>query len=84
MRIGIPVKFSLQFSYTDTPGKLLGFANVGERYKGFTDSTTGLQRYFGDTEYNSIQSNTIKTDIVNIIKTEPNTVLLTKVTTDGN
>ena len=84
VKIGIPVRFSLQFSYTDTPGKLLGFPNVGERYKGFTDNTTGMQRYFGDTEYNSVQSNTIKTDIVNIIKTEPNTVLLTKVTTNGN
>ena len=69
VKIGIAVRFSLQFSYTDTPGKLLGFPNVGERYKGLIDNTVGKERYYGDTEYNAVQSNTVKTDIVNILST---------------
>ena len=71
VKIGIAVRFSLQFSYTDTPGKLLGFPNVGERYKGLIDNTSGKERYYGDTEYNAVQSNTVKADIVNILSSTP-------------
>lgn len=54
--IGTEVKFSLLFSYTDTPGNLLGFPNVGT-------ST-------GNTSYNSVQSNTTKTNEIDIIESQ--------------
>jgi len=74
VRIGTAVKFSFLFSYTDTPGELLGFANVGQQYKGFIPETpVGFPRYYGDTEYNAVQSNTTKVDIIDIDNSQAST-----------
>lgn len=69
--IGKDIKFSMLFSYSDTPGELLGFPNVGDTTLDETKTTTlsdgnVLQLNLGDTEFNSVQSNTTKVDIVNV------------------
>ena len=80
--IGEEVKFSLLFSQNDTPGELLGFPNIGvttqdtnNTKKSYID-TSGVTNYLniGDTEFNSVQSNTFPTDIIDVKYSEPGKV----------
>ena len=69
--IGKDIKFAFLFSNSDTPGNLLGFPNVGntnpDSIKNTTLSDNSVLTFnVGDTEMNAIQSNTVKTDIINI------------------
>jgi hypothetical protein len=58
---GVGIKFSLQFSYTDTPGELLGFAGVGLTA--------------GNTAFKTVQSNTVENSasLSVIARSEPGT-----------
>ena len=69
--IGKDIKFAFLFSNSDTPGDLLGFPNVGTTTSDDSKTTTvssGTVIYLnlGDTEFNSVQSNTTKIDTYNV------------------